>query len=203
MNEDGTMARMPDLVSFAQRHNLKIGTIASLIAYRLANDRIVDRTHEGKLDSAHGGAFRMVVFTDSITGIEHIALVKGTVDGVGPVPVRMHALNVLEDVLGDRDTGRAGELATAMAMIERAGAGVVVLIREPKPGSISDMLRMRDIPGQRRPSALRDYGIGAQILLDLGVREMILLSNTERTIIGIEGYGLSVVERRPIPMAKD
>ncbi len=202
MNEDGTMARMPDLIRFSQRHNIKIGTIADLIAYRLAHDRIVARTFEGRMNSAHGGEFRMLVFTDRITGIEHIALVKGSLPAGGPVPVRMHALNVLEDVLGDQDTGRAGELANAMAMVGEAGAGVIVLLREPKPGSISEMLRLREAPGQRRPSALRDYGVGAQILLDLGIREMILLSNTERTIIGLEGYGLSVVERRPISPSK-
>ena len=111
----------------------------------------------------------------------------------------MHALNVLEDVLGDDATGKAGELTRAMEMIGEFGRGVVVLIREPKPTSLLERLNAQKIEGEHRGGALRDYGVGAQILLDLGIRDMILLSNTERNIVGLEGYGLNVVERRPIP----
>ncbi|MCH8213019.1 MAG: 3,4-dihydroxy-2-butanone-4-phosphate synthase [Proteobacteria bacterium] len=202
MNEDGTMARLPDLVSFARSHGLKIATIASLIAYRLRHDRIVERTLETTLNSVYGGAFKMFLYVNRTAYAEHIALVKGDLSADGPVMVRMHALNVLEDVLGDTGSGKAEDLHQAMRMVEKEGRGVVVLIREPRRTSLSD--RLRGKLGKDGPPVgeLRDYGVGAQILLDLGVSEMILLSNTKRTIIGLEGYGLSVAERRPIPAPK-
>ena len=198
MNEDGTMARMPDLIKFAQFHGLKIGTIADLIAYRLKNDRIVERTVETTIDSIHGGEFSMYVFINRTVYAEHIALVKGDISSGGPVPVRMHALNVIEDVLGDRGSGKATDLHRAMHMIADEGRGVVVLIRESHKTSLSDRVRARIGEAAPKTGELRDYGVGAQILLDLGVKEMILLSNTKRTIIGLDGYGLSVVEQRPI-----
>jgi len=205
MNEDGTMARMPDLIKFAQYHGIKTGTIADLIAYRLRNDRIVERTLETTFKSVHGGDFKMFIYTNRVAYAEHIALVKGDVSGEGPVLVRMHALNVLDDVLGDADTGKAGDLQQAIRMIGEAGRGVVVLIREPYRAALSDRVRSRietlSSSQVAAPGQLRDYGVGAQILLDLGVREMVLLSNTKRTIIGLQGYGLSVVGQRPIPMA--
>jgi len=203
MNEDGTMARMPDLIKFAQYHGIKTGTIADLIAYRLRNDRIVERTLETTFKSVHGGDFSMFIYTNRVAYAEHIALIKGDVTSDGPVLVRMHALNVLDDVLGDIETGKAGELQQAMRMIGEAGRGVVVLIREPHRAALSDRVRAKiAIAGGNMEAGrgqLRDYGVGAQILLDLGVRDMVLLSNTKRTIIGLEGYGLSVVEQRPIP----
>jgi len=199
MNEDGTMARLPDLIAFAQHHGLKIGSIADLIAYRLHHDRIVERTLETTLNSRHGGAFRMMVYVNRVAYAEHIALIKGDIDADGPIPVRVHALNVLEDVLGDDTSGKAHELSHAMEMIGEAGRGIVVLIREPRATSLSDRVNASLVEGEHRGGALRDYGVGAQILRDLGVRDMILLSNTERTIIGLQGYGLNVVERRSIP----
>ena len=218
MNEDGTMARMPDLIKFAQFHGLKVGTIADLIAYRLKNDRIIERMVESALDSVQGGAFKMIVYTNLVTYAEHIALVKGDIGGAagedGPVLVRMHALNVLDDVFGDASSGKAGELRRAMEMIADEGRGVLVLIREPHRAALSERIKSRLAAekgnGGQKPAPqtgaktgvksgqLRDYGVGAQILLDLGVKEMILLSNTQHTIIGLEGYGLSVVEQRPI-----
>ena len=200
MNDDGTMARMPDLLKFAQFHGLKVATIADLIAYRLRHDRIVSRNVETTLSSRYGGVFRMIVYTNDVAYAEHIALVKGDLAKDGPVLVRMHALNVLEDVLGDDSTGKAGILHQAMRMIGEHDRGVAVLIRESHPTSLSDRVRARLGEGEPQPvGELRDYGVGAQILLDLGVKDMILLSNTKRTIIGLEGYGLSVVEQRPIP----
>ena len=198
MNDDGTMARRNDLIAFAQRHGLKIGTIADLIAYRRRHDRIVERALESDFESRWGGKFRMHVYINRVAHAEHIALVKGDLATPGPVLVRMHALNVLDDVLADRSSGRGGELHAAMDVIGAAGRGVVVLIREPSPTSLSDRVRAR-IAGSTTPSdQLRDYGVGAQILLDLGVREMILLSNTKRTIVGLEGYGLTLAGQRPI-----
>jgi 3,4-dihydroxy 2-butanone 4-phosphate synthase / GTP cyclohydrolase II len=198
LNDDGTMARRDDLIAFAQRHGLKIGTIADLIAYRRRHDRIVERSMEADFESRWGGKFRMHVYVNRVAYAEHIALVKGDVSGAGAVLVRMHALSVLDDVLADRSSGRGGELQAAMRMIGETGRGVVVLIREPLPTSFSDRLRAR-VGGATAPSdQLRDYGVGAQILLDLGVREMILLSNTKKTIVGLEGYGLKIVGQQPI-----
>jgi len=204
MNEDGTMARMPDLVKFAQFHGLKIGTIADLIAYRLRNDRIVERILDTTLDSAYGGEFRMYVYKNQVAYAEHIALVKGDVTTDEPVMVRMHALNVLDDVLGDSSSGKSSQLQASMERIDQEGRGVVVLIREPHRTALSDRIMSRNVacapasPPKSGGGELRDYGVGAQILLDLGVKDMVLLSNTKHTIVGLEGYGLSVVEERPI-----
>ena len=204
MNEDGTMARMPDLIEYAKIHKLKIGTIADLIAYRLRNDRIISRILDTKLDSVFGRDFRMIVYKNEVAYAEHIALVKGEVNSDCPTPVRMHALNVLNDVLGEITAGKAGELQAAMKIISEMGHGIVVLIREPHRTALSDGIRQKlgESPNSKSEMEpdhiLRDYGVGAQILLDLGVREMILLSNTQHTIIGLEGYGLRVVEQKPI-----
>jgi 3,4-dihydroxy 2-butanone 4-phosphate synthase/GTP cyclohydrolase II len=206
MNEDGSMARRDDLIAFAQLHGLKIGTIADLIAHRLRHDRIIQRGQEMMLNSQYGGAFRMYVYTNRIHHAEHVALVRGEISGDEPVMVRMHALSVLDDVLGCADTGKAGDLQASMEMIGREGKGVVVLIREPHPTSLSERVaaQVAAAHGEEAPppGQLRDYGVGAQILLDLGVRQMILLSNTPKTIVGLEGYGLSVVEQRPIERKK-
>jgi 3,4-dihydroxy 2-butanone 4-phosphate synthase/GTP cyclohydrolase II len=198
MNEDGTMARLPDLVAFAQRHNLKIGIIAALIAHRLRHDRIVERTLETDFDSLYGGKFRMLVYVNKVAYAEHIALVKGDIAANGPVPVRMHALNVLDDVLGDTATGKAGDLHNAMRLIGEEGRGVIVLIREPHRAALSDRVRSKTEKIKPEGAELRDYGVGAQILLDLGVREMMLLSNTKRTLIGFEGWGLTIAGQRPL-----
>jgi 3,4-dihydroxy 2-butanone 4-phosphate synthase / GTP cyclohydrolase II len=199
MNDDGTMARLPDLVAFAQRHGLKIAKIADLIAHRLSCDRLVERDIASTLHTEFAGDFRLQVYTNVLTGVEHIALVKGDLEAPGPVLVRVHALNVLEDVLGENSDGHGGRLHAAMVAVHEAGRGVLVLIREPSPTSISDRIKARF--GQPLPSMppLRDYGIGAQILRDLGITDMILLSSIERPIIGLEGYGLRVVEQRPLP----
>ena len=199
MNDDGTMARLPDLEKFSHTHGIKVGTIADLIAYRLRHDRIVEAAMETTLHSLYGGDFRMIVYVNRISYAEHIALIKGDIRDDGPVLVRMHALNVLEDVLGDQSAGKARELHRAMQMIGECERGVVVLIREPHRNSLSDRVRASMGEEREEGSELRAYGVGAQILLDLGVKDMILLSNTRRTIVGLEGYGLSVVEQRPIP----
>ena len=196
MNDDGTMARLPDLVAFAQRHNLKVAKIADLISYRLSYDKLVERDIASTLHTRFAGDFRLQVYTNVLTGVEHIALVKGDLEVPGPVLVRVHALNVLEDVLGQENDGRAGILQAAMSEIHAAGRGVVVLIREPSPTSISDRIKSRLGQPATGVPPLRDYGIGAQILKDLGIRDMILLSQSERPIIGLEGYGLRVVEHR-------
>jgi 3,4-dihydroxy 2-butanone 4-phosphate synthase / GTP cyclohydrolase II len=198
MNDDGTMARLPDLVQFAQLHGLKVGTIADLIAYRRRTETIVEQRLAGSLDSRFGGRFQTYIYTNKIHYAEHIALVRGDISGDEPVLVRMHALSVLDDVLGDRNSGRADELQASMELIAKEGRGVIVLLREPQPNGLSSVLKAR-LEGQVGSApTLRDYGVGAQILLDLGVRSMILLSNRQKSIIGLEGYGLTVVGHRPI-----
>ena len=216
MNDDGTMARLPDLVTFAQFHGLKIATIADLIAYRLKNDSLVSRTLETRMRRQHGGEFRLIVYVNKVSGAEHVALVKGDISGPEPVLVRMHALNILDDVLHDQISGRSGEIEAALRTIGEEGRGVVVLIRDTWAQRFSNQVRQRhelpldpnaasvevsvttDGPQEIVPPVLRDYGVGAQILVDLGVKEMVLLTNRTRTIIGLEGYGLKLVGRRPL-----
>ena len=198
MNDDGTMARMPDLVTFAQFHGLKIATIADLISYRRRHEKLVRRELEAPFHSVWGGDWRMLVYVNTLVYAEHVVLVKGDVAGAPPVMVRMHAVNILDDVLGDAGSGKAGQLHTAMEMIAAHGSGAVVLIREPQATSLSDRVRA-SLDGDRDRAALRDYGVGAQILHDLGIEKMILLSNTQKPIVALEGFGLEVVEWRPIP----
>lgn len=193
MNEDGTMARMPDLVAFAQHHGLKLGTIADLIAHRRRTERLVKRVEEGSLTDAPGGDWRVVVYANTVEYGEHIALVKGDLSRPGPAPVRMHAVNLFTDIVG---AGGSHALHNAMRQIAEEGRGVVVLIRDVKPTALSE--RVRAGRSRVEPPELRDYGIGAQILADLGVREMILMSNHPKAIVGLEGYGLTVAETRPI-----
>lgn len=202
MNDDGTMARRDDLIAFAQRHGLKIATISDLIAHRRRYDELVERTLETEFSSRFGGDFNLAVYRTKVGYGEHVALWKGDLTGPEPVLVRVHALNLLDDVLGDRTSGKSGELQAALETIGEAGRGVVVLIREPVPTSLSDRLSARraEDPGGR--NQLRDIGVGAHILWDLGVRNMILLSNARHTYVGLEGYGLSVKECRPIGQPK-
>jgi 3,4-dihydroxy 2-butanone 4-phosphate synthase / GTP cyclohydrolase II len=143
-----------------------------------------------------------VIYVNKVTYAEHIALVKGDISTSDPVLVRMHALNVLDDVLGDRGSGKGGQLQAAMQQIAAVGRGVVVLIREPSATTLSDTVRAR-LEHEGAGGELRDYGVGAQILLDLGIRDMILLSNSQKNIVGLDGYGLSIVERRPISNATE
>ena len=198
MNDDGTMARLPDLVAFAQRHGIKIGTIAELIAYRLRYDHLVKVVAGTKIESAHGGIFDLKVYATTVDPAEHVALVKGDVGSGDPVLVRVHAMNTLDDVLaagGHRET----LVHKAMDIIGKEGRGVIVLIRESRPDAIS--VRLKREPGSDRTGQQRliEYGIGAQILLDLGVREMVLMSNAPaRKIVGLEGYGLKVVGHRAL-----
>jgi 3,4-dihydroxy 2-butanone 4-phosphate synthase/GTP cyclohydrolase II len=192
------MARMPDLIRFAQFHNLKIGTVADLIAYRRRTETIVEKRLTTSFTSMYGENFTLHIYINKIAYAEHVALVKGDLTkGNTPPLVRMHALNVLEDVLGDRSHGHGGELQTSMRMIAKEGRGVIVLLREAQAASLSQRLETQ-MKGSDGAKELRDIGVGAQILLDLGVRDMILLSNSQKTIVGLEGYGLRVVEQRPI-----
>ncbi len=198
MNDDGTMARLPDLVKFAQLHGLKVGTIADLIAYRRRHDHFITRSVETDIESHHGGKFKMMLYINTVEYAEHIALVKGDIKAPGPVLVRMHAVNLLDDLLAVRG-GKDDVLSRSMELIAKEGRGVVVLIRESRSTYISDLLLRQDPKTETGPRRLKEYGVGAQILLDLGVRDMVLLTNSaSKTVVGLEGYGLRIVGTRVV-----
>ncbi len=203
MNDDGSMARLPDLVPFAEHHGLKIGTIADLIAYRLRYDNLVKVVREQMIKSAHGGEFAMKIYANTADYTEHVVLVKGDVSGDEPVLVRMHSVDFFNDVIGV-DLTKSGLIKNAMKIIEKEGRGVIVLLRDTGVSALSDSfgsLPSGDGSAAAAPPEKRlvEYGIGAQILNDLGVSDMILLSNTpSRRIVGIDGYGLRIVDQRPI-----
>lgn len=189
MNEDGTMARLPDLVAFAQRHNLKIGTISDLIAYRRRHDNLVNETAVKSVQSVFGGDWMMRVFTDETQGAEHIVLTKGDFSDGGPVLVRMHALDPLHDVLGIG--GTQCDLGRAMEIIADEGRGAVVLLRDTTMKLVTD--------GAASPQTLRQYGLGAQILAALGLHRLVLLTDRPMPkVVGLEGYGLSIEGTRKI-----
>jgi 3,4-dihydroxy 2-butanone 4-phosphate synthase/GTP cyclohydrolase II len=194
MNDDGNMARLPDLVAYAQRHNLKLGTIADLISHRRRTERLVKRVETGLVTDQDGTPWKMIAYVSTVDHVEHLVLIRGDLSGPEPILVRMHAVDTISDILGSAHLAR---LQGARAMIKQAGRGVIVLIRESKQTAISDHIRAL-AAGQRNEPALRDYGIGAQILNDLGVKDMILLSNLKRNIVGLDGYGLNVIEQRAI-----
>jgi 3,4-dihydroxy 2-butanone 4-phosphate synthase/GTP cyclohydrolase II len=199
MNDDGTMARRDDLIRFAQLHGLKVGTIADLIAYRRKYDSIVRRLSESTIDSRYGGEFRSIVYMNKATKAQHVALVKGDIGAEGPVLVRVHAMNMFADTLGEKLPGRGGEVENAMRMIAAEGRGVLVLIREPLSVQMALSKLHAGHVVEAPTGELRDYGVGAQILIDLGVREMVLLTNTKKNLVGVGGFALRIVGQRPIP----
>lgn len=196
MNDDGSMARLPDLIAFAQRHNLKIGTISDLIAYRRRNDNLVKVTKETKVSSEFGGDWALKIYTDKTQGAEHIALIKGDISTPEPVLVRMHALDPMLDVVGTGGPGRAGEFGDAMRIVADEGRGVVVLLRDTT-------MKIAAGGEEVSPQTLRQYGLGAQILSSLGLSELILLTNSPSPkVIGLEAYGLTITGTRKIPMQR-
>ncbi len=193
MNDDGSMARLPELVAFAQLHNLKIGTIADLIAWRRQNDRFLERRIEAPLESDYGTGFRTVCFRNTMDNSEHIAIVHGDIKPDTTTLVRVHRTDILSDILGEKGP-RSGLVAQAMRLIAKAPEpGVVVFVNTMQPGAIAERLGLKSA-APRDPSApLREYGIGAQILRELGVRSMIYLSDTQPTrLAGLDGYGLTI-----------
>ncbi len=197
MNADGTMARLPDLVGFAQFHGLKLGTIADLIGRRRASERLVVREHETHTNALDTGPWRVIIYTSTLNQAEHVVMVKGEIDPTRPTLVRMQAIDPIQILPG----GRTNKLMhQAMRMIEAEGSGVMVMLHDGRSGSILEMVTGRRTRAAAQESILRDYGIGAQILADLGVRQMELISNTDRTIAGLEGYGLRMVGRRAIEL---
>ena len=200
MNDDGTMARMPDLIKFAQFHNLKIATIADLIAYRRRSDKLVARSYDSTLQSEFGGDWRMIVYRSEVAHAESIALVKGDIAGDEPVLVRMHGYDPRPDLFGEIG-GKAGRLEEAMRTIGAEGRGVLVFLRESREMAISHFFEMQEKGNVEQLRELRDYGIGAQILSDLGIRKMVLLTNSPMTIVGLEGYNLEIAGTRPLKEA--
>jgi 3,4-dihydroxy 2-butanone 4-phosphate synthase/GTP cyclohydrolase II len=197
MREDGTMARLDDLMEFAKLHGLKIGTIRDLIAYRLKKDHMVERVAATRFTSRSGGSWTAQVFRDKASGEEQLALVHGGIEPGKPTLVRMHSIDLFADVLGEGGP-RAGLLHGAMSMIEQDGAGVVVALHAAAPGSLSLATNLREGQPAESGPALRAYGIGAQILAALGIHDMILLSNTRHSPVGLSAYGLTIVEERCI-----
>ena len=192
MNEDGTMARLPDLIAFAQRHHLRIGTISDLIAYRRRHDNLVRLRSEEQVRSEFGGDWVMRIYADETQGAEHIALIKGDISGEAPVLVRMHTLDPLLDVVGTGEKGRAREFGAAMELIAAEGRGALVLLR--------DVHMKLAVGAEVSPQTLRQYGLGAQILSSLGLQRIVLLTNSPRPrVVGLEAYGLEITGTRPIP----
>ena len=213
MNADGTMARMPDLEIFAQKHDLKIATIADLVAYRLREDLLIKREAVARIPTEHAGEFKAVVYTNSVDSHEHLALVKGDIENADKVLVRVHSECLTGDVFGSSRCDCGSQLTAAMKMIEEAGCGVVLYMRQEGRGiglvnklkayCLQDDEGMDTVEANHKlgfKSDLRDYGLGAQILRDLGVSKMAMLTNNPKKIVGIEGYGLEVVERVPLEM---
>lgn len=201
MREDGTMARLDDLMDFARAHGLKIGTIRDLIAYRLKKDHLVERVATAPFTASSGAPWQAQVFRDKASGEEQLVLVHGTLDPDKPVLVRMHSLDLFADVIGE-SCPRSGVLQSAMRMIEQEGSGVVVALHAAAPGSLSRSIDLRAGKPVEGGDAVRGYGTGAQILAALGIHDMILLSNTHHSPVGLAGYGLAIVEERPIELER-
>jgi 3,4-dihydroxy 2-butanone 4-phosphate synthase/GTP cyclohydrolase II len=198
MKDDGTMARLDDLVAFAQLHNLKIGTIRDLIAYRRRHDHLVERRAETSFTSRWGGEWRVMTFWNKAEGTEQLALVKGRVNPDKPTLVRMHALSPFGDLFGE-DGERGRLLQRSMEIIGEEGAGVIVVISKRRADAFTMAVeRKAGLRTEADMDELRDYGSGAMILNELGVEEIVLLTNSHHTLVGLDGYGLSIVGERAI-----
>lgn len=210
MNEDGTMSRMPDLEKFAAKHDIKIISIADIIAYRLKKDRLVRRCAEAKLPTSFGGEFTAIGYENDIDIHEHLALVKGPIDPEVPILVRVHSECLTGDVLGSLRCDCGDQLKGAMKMIEKEGSGVLIYMHQEGRGiGLANKLKayalqdggLDTVEANEKlgfKADLRDYGIGAQILLDLGIKKMRLMTNNPKKVKGLEGFDLEIVERVPI-----
>ena len=200
MREDGTMARLDDCITFARMHDLKIGTIRDLIAYRRKHDRMVEKASEMPFTSRWGGDWLARTYHNKATGDETMTLIKGRIDPSKPTMVRMHTLSIFSDIFGEVND-RSELLHRSMEMIGEEGSGVIVVINRPMQKLMSKSIAIRESYRRGDPTAteeLRDYGVGAQILAELGVHDMILLTNTHHSLVALEGYGLSIVGERRV-----
>jgi 3,4-dihydroxy 2-butanone 4-phosphate synthase/GTP cyclohydrolase II len=211
MDEDGTMARMPALEKFSQEHGIGICTIADLVEYRMKNEAFVHRAAESVIPTQHGGEFRMIAFENDVDQLLHIALVKGQIEPEKPVMVRVHSECMTGDIFGSLRCDCGDQLHKAMSMIEKEGVGVILYLRQEGRG-IGLVNKLKAYELQRKQGLdtveanrklgfkadMRDYGLGAQMLVNLGVRKMRLLTNNPKKMIGLEGYGLTILEQMPI-----
>jgi len=195
MNDDGTMARLPDLIKFAKKHHLKIATIADLIEYRRKKDKLIELVSKQQFISKIAGDLELRIYKSTIDNVEHLALIKGIIDPENPTLVRMHHLNIFADCFEEQDNPRSGLLSKSLKVINKTQNGVVVIIRQPQE-QISNLLFGNQ---HNSPQTLRNYGIGAQILVDLGIKNLTLLTNSKKSVIGLDAFGIKICGYKKIP----